>query len=297
MIEQYIQRLDQFLIQLIERLPIPAQSIREAMHYTLFSGGKRIRPLLIYLSGELFTLPLAMLDIIAASIELTHCYSLIHDDLPAMDNDDVRRGKPSCHKAFDEATAILVGDGLQALAIEILLTDLPTFLSPAAILQITQCLVQASGISGMVSGQCLDLAELSQTTLSEQRLQTIHELKTGRLIAACLDMVLAAYGQADQLKQQALKTYGQHIGLVFQLQDDYLDHYAPEVLGKDRASDKANQKTTYATLFSQQELERHIAHHYLQAQHALTSFGSKAQSLITLTQELEQRSQIILSVS
>lgn len=197
---------------------------------------------MVYLTGNILDLDLKILDVIAAAIELTHCYSLIHDDLPAMDNDDLRRGKPSCHKAFDEATAILVGDGMQALAIEVLLTHLSPLLPPQQVIAITLELVKASGISGMVSGQSLDLSELAKSSTGEEQLREIHYLKTGRLILACIEMVLNAHSAPEAYKA-ALRTYASHLGLVFQMQDDYLDRYAPaEFLGKGRSSDLANEK-------------------------------------------------------
>ena len=153
----YKERHERVLHDLIEQADIPAERIREAMIYTLFPGGKRMRPMLVYLCGELLEIDLKTLDIIAAAIELIHCYSLVHDDLPAMDDDDTRRNKPSCHRAFDEATAILVGDGMQALAIDILLQYLPQSLPAAQIIAITHELIKACGPSGMVSGQSLIL--------------------------------------------------------------------------------------------------------------------------------------------
>jgi farnesyl diphosphate synthase len=262
------------------------------MHYALFPGGKRIRPILVYLVGELLHTEGEILDAIAASIELTHCYSLIHDDLPAMDNDDFRRGKPSCHKQYDEATAILVGDGMQALAIELLLGHLTPLLPANRIIKITQELVKASGVSGMVSGQSLDLSELSKNNLTELELQEIHLLKTGKLISACFSMVLAAQESVDLETYTALTTYAHHIGLVFQIQDDYLDYYAGDNrLGKNRSSDLANAKTTFATLFTKQQLEEKINSHFTQALECLKFFGSSAHALIELTQHLHQRSQ------
>jgi farnesyl diphosphate synthase len=245
------------------------------------------------LAGELLNVDLQVLDVIGAGIELTHCYSLIHDDLPAMDDDDVRRGKPSCHKAYNEATAILVGDGMQALAIEVLLTRLSPLLPPAQVIKITQELVNASGVSGMVSGQSLDLSELSKTTLTEDELQEIHQLKTGKLISACFSMALLAHESVDEAISTSLTTYAQHLGLVFQIQDDYLDHYAPNnILGKNRSSDLANEKTTFATLFNKKQLEEKINAHYEQAIQCLKLFDTKAQALIELTRKLHHRSQI-----
>lgn len=291
-INNYIQRHEEFLKQIMTHSFIPAKTIYSAIDYALFPGGKRIRPILVYLTGDLLDIDLNILDVIAAAIELTHCYSLIHDDLPAMDNDDLRRGKPSCHKAFDEATAILAGDGMQALAIEVLLTHLSPLLQPQQILAITLELVQASGISGMVSGQSLDLSELAKESTGETQLREIHYLKTGRLILACIEMVLKAHSGPEKYKD-ALRAYANHLGLVFQMQDDYLDRYAPpEVLGKNRSSDLMNQKTTFATLLSQKELEAQIRENYQIALGSLKIFEQKALHLIELTKKLEDRSKL-----
>lgn len=293
MIDLYLQRHELYLEQILKNASIPADIIRDATYYTLFPGGKRIRPILIYLVGELIDIDINILDVIAAAIELTHCYSLIHDDLPAMDNDDFRRGKPSCHKAYTEATAILVGDGLQALAIEILLIRLPLLLNNTQVIAITQELVSASGISGMVSGQSLDLSELAKASLTEEQLRAIHHLKTGKLISACIEMVLAAKTNAEEQIQLALRSYASHLGIVFQMQDDYLDHYAPvDLLGKGRSSDLANKKTTFATLYSKDQLEREIAQHYQVAIDSLKRFDTKAIHLLELTRKLQERSHL-----
>ncbi|BCA96549.1 (2E,6E)-farnesyl diphosphate synthase [Legionella antarctica] len=292
-IEIYTRRHETFLEQMLNETHVPARPIRSAIHYSLFPGGKRLRPILVYLAGELINVNLQVLDVIAAALELTHCYSLIHDDLPAMDNDDFRRGRPSCHKAYDEATAILVGDGMQALAVEVLLTRLSSLLNAFQVLAITQILVQASGVSGMVSGQSLDLSELAKSSVTEEQLREIHLLKTGRLIQACFDMVLAAQTAVHESIEIALRTYARHIGLVFQMQDDYLDRYAPaNILGKGRSSDLANEKTTFATLFTQKQLEEEIAIHYQIAIDSLHIFDKKATVLIELTHQLQNRSKL-----
>lgn len=294
LIDSYLQRHEKTLENLIKTVPIPAQRIQSAIHYSLFPGGKRIRPMLVYLTGELINVPIQVLDVIAAAIELTHCYSLIHDDLPAMDNDDLRRGKPSCHKAYDEATAILAGDGLQALAIELLLTQLPQFLEASLIITVAKELVSACGVSGMVSGQSLDLSELAQAPVTVDHLKHIHHLKTGQLILACVKMVLAAQQTKEQILATALKTYAQHTGLVFQIQDDYLDHYAPrDCLGKGRSSDLVNEKTTFASLFSKEQLEQEISLHYQLAIEALSPMGDKACSLIEFTRNMQNRSNFL----
>lgn len=286
---RYLAHHETVLQRVLQNTEIPANRIKEAMSYALFPAGKRLRPILVYLCGELLNIEPVCLDIIAAAIELTHCYSLVHDDLPAMDDDDFRRGRLSCHRAFDEATAILVGDGMQALAIELLLTQLPKFLAPEYVIAITCELVTASGPAGMVSGQSLDLSELCKPDIQESELRTIHSLKTGKLIVACINTVLAATTPAEQNKK-ALQNYANHLGLVFQMQDDYLDEYGPvELLGKGRASDSANKKITFASLYTQENLFELITHHFQLAKDSLAPFQSQANDLLTLTNYLQQR--------
>lgn len=289
MIKNYLTRHEAYLEQLITQQHIPCNKLAEAIRYTLFPGGKRIRPLLVYLSGKLFNIPNNILDIMAAAIELIHCYSLIHDDLPAMDNDDFRRGKPSCHKAFDEATAILAGDALQGLAFDVLLTHLPHSLPADKVIRITKELAKASGIEGMISGQSLDLSELQLPDLSEERLKHIHQLKTGKLLSACINMVLIV-AEPDHNAQQALIEYITILGLVFQMQDDYLDQYGATHLGKGRSSDVANQKITFTHFYNEEDLAKLIAEQYQQANKYLSYFAEEADFLKQLTEDLQQRS-------
>ncbi|MFI4962367.1 MAG: polyprenyl synthetase family protein [Legionellales bacterium] len=291
LLDTYLQGHEQFLEHILNKTNIPAEPLRAAIHYSLIPGGKRIRPVLVYLMGDLLEVPVEVLDVIAAAIELTHGYSLIHDDLPAMDNDDLRRGKPSCHKAFDEATAILAGDGLQALAIEVLMTRLTPLIGASLVIHCTLALVKASGVSGMVSGQSLDLSELAKPSISEKQLTEIHHLKTGKLILACAEMVIATQPSAPQPECEALRTYAKHLGLVFQIQDDYLDCYAStQLMGKGRSSDSANNKTTFATLLSKNQLESYITEQYQLALEALRIFGDKSSALIQVTNTLRARS-------
>lgn len=288
-LENYAKRHEIVLQNLLDSATIPAQRIKDAMQHSLFPGGKRLRPVLVYLCGELMGVNLSVLDIIAASVELMHCYSLVHDDLPAMDNDDMRRGKPSCHRAFDEATAILAGDGMQAFAIDVLLSQLPTFLSPSQVINVTHELIKAAGISGMVSGQSLDLSELANANITEQQLRNVHMLKTGQLILACINMVLAA-GDPPLATATALREFAQTLGLVFQMQDDYLDQYGnTDSLGKGRASDHENQKTTFASLYKKDELFALITQHFEHAARTLLPFKERAIGLNNLMKNLQYR--------
>lgn len=282
----YIDRHEKTLRELLESTEIQSQNIRDAINYSLFSGGKRLRPVLVYLCGAVMQAPIESLDIIAASVELIHCYSLIHDDLPAMDNDDFRRGKPSCHRAFDEGTAILAGDGLQALSIDWLLTYLPGTLNLAKVLQITKSLVQACGPSGMVSGQCLDINELSTQIITEHELCKIHELKTGKLITACSEMAVQA-GNDLPLYGQALKSFSRHFGLAFQMQDDYQDLFSINT-GKGRHSDHANQKTTFTTFYKQSDLSELVTTHFQKAKDALIPLGEDGVSLKNFVENIQQ---------
>ncbi|MDX2345908.1 MAG: polyprenyl synthetase family protein [Legionella sp.] len=285
-----MQRLEQGLRDVIQNTSIPAKRIQDAMLYALFPGGKRLRPQLVYLSGELLNIPNNTLDSIAIAIELIHAYSLVHDDLPAMDNDDMRRGKPSCHRAFDEATAILVGDGLQALAVDVLLRDLPQSLSTPKILAVTHELIRACGPAGMVSGQSLDLSELSNQQVTEEMLSNIHDLKTSQLMLACINMVLAA-GEPSPEATRALRTFATHFGLAFQMQDDYLDAYGPtEGLGKNRASDKENNKLTFANCYTEKALQQIIQIHFEKTEKALELFTHRAEPMRDLLHQLLKRS-------
>ncbi len=285
-----LTRLENSLRDVIETASIPAKRIQEAMIYALFPGGKRLRPQLVYLAGDLLHVPLAALDSIAIAIELIHAYSLVHDDLPAMDNDDMRRGKPSCHRQFDEATAILVGDGLQALAIDVLLTQLPQTLPTPKVLAITHKLIKACGPSGMVSGQSLDLSELANSDVTEATLTQIHDLKTSQLMLACINMVLAASDPTPEVTN-ALRDFATHLGLAFQMQDDYLDAYGPtEGLGKNRASDRENNKSTFASCYTEKALQQIIQIHFEKTEQALDIFQSHAEPLRALLHQLLERS-------
>lgn len=251
--------------------------LRAAMRYSLFNGGKRVRPTLAY-STALAVNPdinLAVIDPIAGALECLHSYSLVHDDLPAMDDDDLRRGKPTCHIAFNEATAILAGDGLQTLAFELLLhTDLPADIQVLLIGQ----LAKASGAQGMVLGQAIDLAAVDKQ-LDLIQLENMHRHKTGALIRASVAMgALAAGANKDQL--DALDDYAAAIGLAFQVQDDILDVTADTVtLGKQQGADIARNKPTYVSLLGLDTARGKAAELYSQAYAALASFNTSADRL------------------
>jgi geranylgeranyl pyrophosphate synthase len=251
--------------------------LRSAMRYSLFNGGKRVRPILVYAAARSVqpTIDLALLDPVAAAIECLHSYSLVHDDLPAMDDDDLRRGKPTCHKAYNEATAILAGDGLQALAFEYLTR---TSFSAEIQIQLIKSLASGSGADGMVLGQAIDLAAVDQT-LNLQQLETMHRHKTGALIRSAIAMGAIAAGA----KSQALKDLDQYaaaIGLAFQVQDDILDVTSDTAtLGKQQGADIAHNKPTYVSLLGLEQAKTKAQDLYQEALKALEPFGDSAREL------------------
>ena len=224
-------------------LPSDDSILSEAIRYSVLDGGKRLRPILVYLIGELGNAENDSLDILAGSVEIIHCYSLIHDDLPSMDDDDLRRGKPTTHKKYDEATAILAGDALQPLAFE-LISNLDT--SDSNKITIVNCLANACGYLGMVGGQIKDIHSKEINTVHD--LDIMHSQKTGRLIQASLETsgILSGLNQKDI---EALSKYGEKIGLAFQIQDDIIDIESPSsISGKDQGSDIDQNKITYPSI-------------------------------------------------
>lgn len=244
----YQQRVDVALERVLPAAHLMPARLHKAMRYSVLDGGKRARPLLVYATGDALGVPPQVLDIPAVAVELIHAYSLIHDDLPAMDDDDLRRGKPSCHRQFDEATAILAGDALQAQAFQLLASAPELEVSADQRLRMVQQLGRASGSRGMVGGQAIDLAAVGQS-LSEIELENMHIHKTGALIRA--SVLLAAYCSADLDQQRLTKLdhYAKCIGLAFQVQDDILDVEGDtDTLGKLRGADAAAGKPTYPSI-------------------------------------------------
>jgi geranylgeranyl diphosphate synthase type II len=220
--------------------------LEEAMRYSLLAGGKRIRPVLALATADAIDLDQAGVLPLAAAIELIHTYSLIHDDLPAMDNDDLRRGRPTCHRAFGEAVAILAGDGLYAEAFNLLLSAQQG--DPADILAAARALALATGVSGMVGGQYLDVA--GSAPAGAAGLRRLHELKTGRLIAASIECVLLLAGYHERATMTYFRTFAGELGVLFQIVDDILDVTgSPETLGKPQGTDERLGKRTYVTEF------------------------------------------------
>lgn len=254
-------------------------SLYQAMRYACLNGGKRLRPHLAYQSGALFDTPAEVIDPIAVALELVHCYSLIHDDLPAMDNDDLRRGKPTCHKVFGEATAILAGDALLTLAFEVLCSTN---------LKIIQTLSHAAGPFGMVQGQAFDCASEGKT-LSYEQLCQMHRAKTGALIAASVQCGAIASG-ASENDLEELHKFGLSIGLAFQIKDDLLDALGKsETMGKTAGQDVKNQKCTFVTVLGLHAAKAHLADCYSMSLSHLASFGAKAEGLRALAAYIVER--------
>ena len=280
--QRYLNLIEQYLAQLLWDDDI----LNQSMYYSLSGGGKRIRPVLALAAAEVAGGNLPRILPAAAALELIHTYSLIHDDLPAMDNDDYRRGRLSNHKVFGEANAILAGDALLTYAFELL--ALPGLGDPERQLRVIQETAIAAGKSGMVGGQAADMAgEGQELTLSE--LQAIHKGKTGALltVSARLGAILA--GGSEQ-EVEALTVYAQALGLAFQIKDDILDVVGDsETLGKPAGSDQRQGKVTYVTLLGLEGAERQLHEQTLKAQSALHVFDKKAVFLRDLANYIEQR--------
>lgn len=278
---------------LLEKLFIvPNQSLAklyQAMRYSVLLGGKRIRPLLVYGSCEALNGALQQADGAACAIELIHAYSLIHDDLPAMDNDDLRRGQPTTHKAFDEACAILAGDALQTMAFAILADPQLNQQPIQAMLQMIQVLSKAAGAQGMVGGQAIDLASVG-ATLNQQQLEHMHKLKTGALIEASVTLGAIASGNATQEQIIALQQYAQAIGLAFQIQDDILDIESDtQTLGKTQGSDIAHDKPTYPAVLGLEAAKNYVKELHAQALQHLHKFNQSADVLRDLAKYIVER--------
>lgn len=223
--------------------------LHEAMRYSALGSGKRVRPVLTYATGQALNIAPERLDGPACAVELIHAYSLVHDDLPAMDDDDLRRGRPTCHKAFDEATAILAGDALQTLAFQVLAADQAMAASPKARVEMIELLARSSGSRGMAGGQALDLAAEGATLEGVVELENIHIHKTGALIRAAVRLATLLVDDINAESARQLDHYAKCIGLAFQVQDDILDVEGDTaVLGKTQGKDQRQDKATYPSL-------------------------------------------------
>ncbi len=266
---------------------LPPDRLRSAMAYSVFNGGKRIRPALCYAAAGVFGPVNELVHRASAALELIHAYSLVHDDLPAMDDDDLRRGKPTCHIAFDEATAILAGDALQTLAFDILAAPSADAQTQ---LRLIRTLAAASGAQGMVLGQALDLSAVDKA-LSYDELERMHRHKTGALINASLQMGALAVGQASAQELAILSRYGAAIGLAFQIKDDILDvESSTEVLGKTQGADLSLNKPTYSSVLGLDGAKAKLAEMHSIARAAAAHFGSRGALLQDIADFIVERS-------
>ncbi|VVC84946.1 polyprenyl synthetase family protein [Sideroxydans sp. CL21] len=280
-------RFEDTLKRLLPQAEVAPQRLHAAMRYSVLEGGKRVRPLLAFAAGELSGAPVERVEIAAAAVELIHAYSLVHDDMPCMDDDVLRRGKPTCHVEYDEATALLVGDALQSLAFQ-LLSEHRLNEDAAKQLQMVKLLAIASGSRGMAGGQAIDLASVGkQLTLPE--LEQMHIHKTGALIRASI-LLGAHCGNLDQTQLDKLDRYGKCIGLAFQVVDDVLDSEADTAtLGKTAGKDANNDKPTYVTLLGVQAAKKMAAELHGDALDTLVEFGAAAQRLRELADFIVKR--------
>ena len=281
------QRVESALERNLPSASLAPEKLHEAMRYTALGGGKRIRPLLVQAAGELAGAPGESLDIAACAVECIHVYSLVHDDMPCMDDDSLRRGKPTVHVQYDEATALLVGDALQTQAFD-LLSAPGIFSDPARQLRAIHTLARASGSRGMAGGQAIDLASVGKQ-IARAELEYMHIHKTGALIRAAILMGALA-GKLDDVQMERLDHYGKCIGLLFQVVDDVLDATADTAtLGKTAGKDADNNKPTYVSLIGLNEsraLARELSE---QAETALDSFGEAAWHLRALNHYIVSR--------
>jgi len=275
----YQDRVDVQLQTCLE-LPQAPQLLRQAMQYGVFNGGKRIRSMLVYFTAEALQLPLCQVDSAATAVELIHSYSLIHDDLPAMDDDELRRGNPTVHIKFDEATAILAGDALQTLAFDLIAGD--EALPEATRLALIQELSRSSGAVGMVAGQILDL-EAEHRTVSADELKDMHRRKTGALISASITAAAIVAG-GDLSTRERLRAFGHALGLAFQVKDDILDVVGdPAIMGKNQGVDAQHNKTTFVSSHGLNAATAYLDQLRMDAQKSLEPFGNQANLLRRLT--------------
>jgi farnesyl diphosphate synthase len=278
-LDPWQQRVNTALTRWLPAEAIAPQRLHQAMRYAVLNGGKRVRPFLVYAAGSALAVPLARLDPAACAIEVIHAYSLIHDDLPAMDDDDLRRGLPTCHKAFDEATAILAGDALQSLAFHILSHGTDKIIPAEQRLEMLDTLATASGSRGMAGGQAIDLSAVGRQ-LTEAELENMHIHKTGALIRASVKLGALCAIPGDTDKLNALDHYAKCIGLAFQIQDDILDEVGhTPTLGKNAGADRHKNKPTYPSILGLTESRRLAEDLCEDALTSLSLLDSQAESL------------------
>ena len=282
-------RADSVLERLLPPDDRTPENLHRAMRYAVLGGGKRLRPLLVYATGTALGGTLERLDAAAAAVEIIHAYSLVHDDLPAMDDDSLRRGRPTCHVAFGEAAAILAGDALQAVAFEVLAGDALLAATPSTLVDMLHSLAAACGSRGMAGGQALDLAAVGKT-LDLAALERMHVYKTGALIRASVRLGALAAGCHDTVLLETLARYGHCIGLAFQIRDDILDVEADSAtLGKTAGKDAADAKPTYPALLGIAGARAQLAQLTGRAIDALAPIADRAGELVALARYVAER--------
>jgi farnesyl diphosphate synthase len=286
-IAHYTERVEKKLDEVLPPASRAPERLHDAMRYAVFNGGKRIRPLLVYAAGECLGLPEQMLDAPATAIELIHAFSLVHDDLPAMDNDDLRRGKPTLHRHYDEATAILAADALQPLAFKVLADA--SGVTPATRIKLVTLLADACGSIGMTGGQSLDLAAEGQSLHAEQ-IEHMYDLKTGALIHASVVSASELSAGLSPERISALDAFGRTIGIAFQIKDDILDVEGDtEVIGKPSGSDQRLDKATYPGRVGITNARERCAELLNGALEHLDDFDSNAEQLSWLARFIVER--------
>ncbi|MBX3696798.1 MAG: (2E,6E)-farnesyl diphosphate synthase [Dokdonella sp.] len=280
---------DTALARALPAVQQPPVELHRAMHYAVMGGGKRMRPLLVYATGSAFGAPLERLDACAVAVEIIHAYSLVHDDLPAMDDDDLRRGRPTCHIEFGEAMAILAGDALQALAFEVLANDSIAGIDARTRLEMLRVLGHACGSQGMAGGQALDLAAVGKI-LRVHDLERMHVHKTGALIRASVRLGALAAGCSDPSMLAALERYGHCIGLAFQIRDDILDVEGEvDRIGKTLGKDAAQSKPTYPAILGLHASSALLAELTEEAIGMLAPLGERGTDLRDLARFIAER--------
>jgi len=282
-------RADAALADALPHEDAPPLELHRAMRYAVLGGGKRLRPVLVYATGNAFEVAPEALDSSACAVEIIHAYSLVHDDLPAMDDDDLRRGRPTCHVVFGEAMAILAGDALQALAFEVLADDPRLRADPRNQVEMLRTLAAACGAHGMAGGQAFDLAAVGKA-LTPAELERMHMYKTGALIRASVRLGALAAGCRDAAVLAALEHYGHAIGLAFQIRDDILDIEGDEAtIGKTAGKDAADNKPTYPAILGMAGARAHLAELTGAALDAITPLGERFAMLGELARFIAER--------
>jgi len=289
LLRHYRERVEASLERWLPAADAHPATLHEAQRYAVLSGGKRLRPVLVYAAGSALGVPLSRLDGPAAAVELVHVYSLVHDDLPAMDDDSLRRGKPTCHTVYGDAMAILVGDALQSLAFQVLAGDPAMVDDPAIRLAFVRVLARAVGSRGMAGGQVIDLQAVGRA-LNLAELEDMHIHKTGALIRASVWLGAHSHPAITTQQAEALDHYAKCIGLAFQIRDDILDETADTAtLGKTQGADRIRAKPTYPALLGLAEARHHAEQLCGSALNSLAGLGEGADTLRWLARYIVDR--------